>query len=150
VTLFSGQDLASTDRVPLANGGLFSTADDYGRFLRMILNGGSLDGHAYLKPETVKFMTTQKSPEVPKIGFTPGTVWGVCWIVTKEPQGVTAMLSPGTAGHGGAYGTQAWADFERGVGFVLMIQRSNFTNAGGADGSPVRAAFQQAAVDAMK
>jgi CubicO group peptidase (beta-lactamase class C family) len=148
--IFSGQDLAATDRVPLANGGLFSTAADYGRFMQMILNGGSLDGRTYLKPETVKFMTTQKSPEVPKIGFTPGTVWGVCWIVTKEPQGVTAMLSPGTAGHGGAYGTEAWVDLDHGVALVLMIQRANFTNPGGADGSPVRAAFQQAAIDALK
>jgi CubicO group peptidase (beta-lactamase class C family) len=148
--VFDGQDLAATDRVPLANGGLFSTAADYGRFLRMILNGGSLDGRQYLKPETVRAMTTQKSPEVPKIGFTPGTVWGVCWIVTREPQGVTAALSKGTAGHGGAYGTEAWVDFEKGLAQVLMIQRAGFTNQGGADGSEVRRAFHQAVADSVK
>jgi CubicO group peptidase (beta-lactamase class C family) len=148
--IFSGQELSATDRVPLANGGLFATASDYGRFLQMVLNGGTLDGHTYLKPESVRTMTTQQSPEVPQIGFTPGTVWGVCWIVTREPQGVTAMLSKGTAGHGGAYGTEAWADFGRGVGLVMMIQRSNFPNKGGADGSPVREAFQRAAIEAVK
>ena len=31
----------------------------------------------------------------------------------REPQGVTRMLSPGTFGHGGAYGTQSWADSKR-------------------------------------
>ena len=33
--------------------GLLSTAGDYMRFLRMILNGGTLDGKTILKPETV-------------------------------------------------------------------------------------------------
>jgi len=56
---------------------------------------------------------------------------------------VTAMLSPGTHGHGGAYGTQAWIDPVKGVALILMVQRSNFKN---GDESPVRLAFQQAAL----
>ena len=35
-------------------GGLCSTAPDYGRFLRMLLNGGTLDGARLLRPETVE------------------------------------------------------------------------------------------------
>jgi CubicO group peptidase (beta-lactamase class C family) len=65
----------------------------------------------------------------------------------REPQGVTAMLSPGSFGHGGAYGTQAWIDPVKGVAYVLMVQRQNFPN---SDASDVRKTFQQAAVDAMK
>ena len=35
-------------------------------------------------------------------GFTPGNGWGLGWCVIREPQGVTANLSPGTFGHGGS------------------------------------------------
>ena len=51
------------------------------------------------------------------------------------------MLSPGSYGHGGAWGTQAWIDPLKGVAYVLMVQRSNFPN---SDASDVRRVFQQA------
>ena len=41
---------------PIGGGGLTSTADDYGRFVRMLLNGGELDGVRVLKPDTVALM----------------------------------------------------------------------------------------------
>lgn len=142
---FGGKDPSNRDRPPLANGGLYSTAADYARFLRMVLNAGELDGKRYLKAETVKFMTTVQSGDV-KTGFTPGNGWGIAWCVVREPQGVSAMLSPGSCGHGGAYGTQAWIDPVKGVAYVLMVQRANFPN---SDDSPLRKAFQQAAADAL-
>ena len=37
---------ALTIAEPIGGGGLASTASDYGRFMRMLLNGGELDGHA--------------------------------------------------------------------------------------------------------
>ena len=43
-------------------GGLVSTARDYMRFLMMIERGGQLNGRRYLKPETVKLMTTNQTP----------------------------------------------------------------------------------------
>lgn len=43
-------------------GGLVSTARDYMRFLMMIERGGELNGRRYLKPETVKLMTTNQTP----------------------------------------------------------------------------------------
>jgi CubicO group peptidase (beta-lactamase class C family) len=64
----------------------------------------------------------------------------------REPQGLTAALSPGTYGHGGLYGTQAWIDPALGVAYILMIQRANFPN---SDGSRVRAVFQDAARNAL-
>ena len=68
--------------------------------------------------------------------------WGLGWCVTREPQGVTAMLSPGTFGHGGAYGTQAWIDPVKKRAYILMIQRADFPN---SDASEVRKAFQESA-----
>ena len=146
LAIFGGRKLEEHDRVPLANGGLFSTADDYGRFCQMLLNDGTLDGKTILKPASVKQLSTVISGDL-KTGFTPGNGWGCAVCVVREPQGITAMLSPGTFGHGGAYGTQAWIDPVKGVAYVLMVQRQNFPN---SDASEVRKAFQQAAADAMK
>jgi CubicO group peptidase (beta-lactamase class C family) len=146
IFLLEGHDPASRDRYPAANGGLFSTASDYARFCRMILNQGVLDEKRYLKPESVKRMTTIQTGEL-KTGFTAGNGWGLGWCVVRKPQGVTAMLSPGTFGHGGAYGTQAWIDPVKQVIYLLMVQRSNFPN---SDASDVRRAFQSAAAAAVR
>jgi methyl acetate hydrolase len=48
--------LGLTIAAPIGGGGLASTADDYGRFLRMWLNGGELEGARVLKAETVALM----------------------------------------------------------------------------------------------
>jgi predicted glycoside hydrolase/deacetylase ChbG (UPF0249 family) len=111
----------------------------------MILNGGELAGKRYVKPESVKLMTTVQTGEL-TTGFTPGNGWGLGWCVIRKPQGVTAMLSPGTFGHGGAYGTQAWIDPEKKRIYLLMVQRANFPN---SDASEVRRAFQEAATSAL-
>ncbi|MGA2621886.1 MAG: serine hydrolase domain-containing protein [Thermoguttaceae bacterium] len=142
IFILDGHDPASRDRYPAANGGLFSTARDYGRFCQMLLNQGSLGGRQYLTPESVKAMNTIQTGDL-KTGFTEGNGWGLGCCVVRKPQGVTAVLSPGTFGHGGAYGTQAWIDPVKQVVYVLMVQRSNFPN---ADASDVRRAFQEAAV----
>ena len=140
-----GLPATSHERYPAANGGLFSTALDYARFCQMLLNGGELDGKRILKPESVKQFSTVQFPEH-KTGFTPGNGWGIGCCIVREPQGVSAMLSPGTYGHGGAYGTQAWIDPQKNLIYILMVQRANFPN---SDNSDVRKAFQQAAADAL-
>ena len=141
IRFLNGKSPTSTDRFPAPNGGLFSTASDYARFCQMLLRGGELDGKRYLKPETVKLMTGIQTADL-KTGFTPGNGWGLGCCVVREPQGVTAMLSPGTFGHGGAYGTQAWIDTQAKRIYILMVQRANFQN---ADASEVRKGFQEAA-----
>lgn len=139
-------DLASHDRAPLANSGLFTTAADYARFCQMLLNEGELDGQRILKPATVRFLQSPRTTD-PDAGFVPGSAWGVGVIVVTEPQGVTAPLSPGTFGHGGAYGTQAWIDPFKGVAYVMMIQRQNYGN---GDASDVRRDFQKTAFTALR
>ena len=44
--------------------------------------------------------------------------------VVRDPQGITSMLAPGSFGHGGAYGTQAWIDPEKKRIFILLVQRA--------------------------
>jgi CubicO group peptidase (beta-lactamase class C family) len=136
-----GKSPTSLDRFPAPNGGLFSTAADYARFCQMILRGGELHGKRYLKPQSVKLMTTIQTADL-QTGFTPGNGWGLGWCVVREPQGITAMLSTGTFGHGGAYGTQAWIDPGAKRIYILMVQRANFAN---SDASEVRRGFQEAA-----
>jgi CubicO group peptidase (beta-lactamase class C family) len=127
------------------SGGLLSTAGDLDRFYQMVLNGGELDGHRILSAAGVREMTTIQTGDI-VTGFTPGNGWGLGWCVVREPQGVTATLSPGTFGHGGKYGTQGWVDPVKQRIFVLLIQRFDIGN---GDASDIRKDFQQAAVDAL-
>ncbi|MGB8167835.1 MAG: serine hydrolase domain-containing protein [Chthoniobacteraceae bacterium] len=143
------------NRPPQGNGGLYSTAHDYARFCQMLLAGGALDGRRYLTADAMKFLSTPQTGELPT-GFFQNEAggnrganysWGIGTCVLRTPHaGVAAMLSPGSYGHGGAWGTQAWIDPAKGVAYVLMIQRSNLPN---SDASEVRRAFQQAAADAI-
>jgi CubicO group peptidase (beta-lactamase class C family) len=143
IGLLYGHPPTWRDHYPASNGGLFSTAPDYTRLAQMLLNGGVLDGRRYLTAESVRLMSTIQTGDL-VTGFTPGNAWGLGVCIVREPQGVTEMLSPGSFGHGGVYGTQFWIDMKRGVALIMMIQRSNFKN---ADDSPVRVAFQKAALE---
>jgi CubicO group peptidase (beta-lactamase class C family) len=140
---------------PLGNGGLFSTGPDYARFCRMLLAGGSFEGKQYLSPEAFRLLTTLQTGDLPTGFFQSAQFgnygtnygWGIGTCVLRAPHpGVAAMLSPGTFGHGGAWGTQAWIDPVRGAAYILMIQRTDLPN---SDASEVRRAFQQAAADAL-
>jgi len=144
------------DRPPQGNGGLYSTTEDYGRFCQMLLGGGRFQGVRYLSDASMKQLSTPQTPETLPTGFFQNDTygrrglnygWALGTCVLKAPHdGVPAMLSPGTFGHGGAWGTQAWVDPVRGVAYVLMVQRSNFPN---SDASEVRRVFQQAATKAL-
>jgi CubicO group peptidase (beta-lactamase class C family) len=136
----------AADSVPSPSGGLFSTADDMVRFYQVILNGGKLGSRQIVSAEAVEAMTTPQTGDL-VTGFTPGNAWGLGWCVVREPQDVTAMLSPGTFGHGGLYGTQGWVDPEKKRIFVLMYQREDIGN---SDGSDIRRDFQNAAVKALE
>ena len=134
----------SAERTPNPSGGLFSTAHDMARFYQMILDGGELDGRRIVSQESVRRMTTLQTGEL-TTGFTPGNGWGLGWCIVRHPQGVSRMLSPGTFGHGGAFGTQGWVDPRREMIFVLMIQRTGFGN---SDASKIREVFQELGVRA--
>ncbi len=133
-------------RHPIPAGGLYSTAGDVARFYQMMLNGGKLGGERVLTEEGVKEATKVHTGDL-KCGFTAGMGFGHGFAVVREPEGVTAMLSKGSFGHGGAFGTQSWADPEKGVFFVLLIQRVGLKN---GDASDMRKELQRLAVEAIK
>jgi len=132
-------------KFPIPAGGLYSTASDLARVYRMMLNHGELDGKRILSPERVKEMTRVHTGNLTS-GFTSGLGFGFGCGVVREPQGVTAMLSPGTFGHGGAFGTQGWIDPQKDLILVMLIQRIGLAN---GDASPMRREFQAVAVSAL-
>ena len=148
-------DYGPKDRPPQGNGGLYSTPRDYALFCQMLLNGGTLQGKRYLSPDALKFINTPQTGEIPTGFFQNDTYgnrgrnygWGLGTCVLKEThEGAAEVLSAGSFGHGGAWGTQAWIDPKKGVAYLLMVQRSNFPN---SDASDVRRAFQKAASEAL-
>jgi CubicO group peptidase (beta-lactamase class C family) len=144
----------SKEQPPFGNAGLFSTGPDYARFCQMLLNGGTFRGKRYLSPGAFQQLTTVHTGEL-KTGFLQTEEygnrgvnygWGIGVAILKAPHpGVAEMLSPGTFGHGGAWGTQAWIDPVRGLAYILMVQRPGING----DASNLRQAFQQAASDAF-
>ena len=91
-------------------------------------------------------MTTIHTAEL-KTGFTSGMGFGHGFAVVRKPEGVTSMLSAGTFGHGGAFGTQSWADPTQDLFVILLIQRVGLKN---ADASEMRQALQRLAVEAIR
>ena len=85
--------------------GLLSTANDYARFLQMMLNGGVLDGQRILSPKTVELMTVNHLAGIP---FRDGVGMGLGFDVVEH---VGARGTPGSVGDygwGGAYHSTYW------------------------------------------
>src|SRR5688572_27756000 len=114
-------------RHPIPAGGLFSTGADLSKLYQAMLNQGRLGDVKILSEQSVKTMTQLQTGDL-LCGFTPGMGFGFAWAVVKEPQGVHEMLSQGTFGHGGAFGTQAWIDSHQGLFVILLIQRTGLPN----------------------
>jgi len=132
-------------KFPIPAGGLYCTASDLARVYRMMLNHGQLEGRRILSAASVKEMTRVQTGDL-SASFTPGLGFGLGWGLVEQPQGVTAMLSPGTFGHGGAFGTQGWIDPHKDLVLVMLIQRVGLPN---GDASPMRREFQAIAVSAL-
>ena len=130
-----------TIAAPVGGGGLASTADDYGRFMRMLLNGGALDGARVLKPETVALMSQNqigaisvpalKSALARSADFTfiadGRDKWGLGFLITADQ--VPGKRFPGSLSWGGINNTYFWIDPTRGVAGVIMMQYLPFADA---------------------
>ncbi len=133
-------------KYPIPAGGLYSTGADLAKFYQMMLNKGTKGQVRHLSEKSVAEMTKVQTGEL-QTGFVPGMGFGYGWGVVRQPQGVTAMLSPGSYGHGGAFGTQGWIDPQQDLFVVLLIQRTGLPN---ADASKMREELQALAVAALK
>ncbi|HVW00993.1 MAG TPA: serine hydrolase domain-containing protein [Planctomycetaceae bacterium] len=138
--------MTSDPRYPVPAGGLYSTASDLAKVYQMMLRHGVGPDDRVLSVTSVDTMTQLQTGDL-ACGFVPGMGFGFGWAVVKEPQGVTGMLSKGTYGHGGAFGTQAWIDPERELFVILLIQRTGLPN---GDASDFRKTLQETAFSAVK
>jgi CubicO group peptidase (beta-lactamase class C family) len=141
-----GGEITDRARPPLGGAGLFSTAEDVAKFYQMMLHRGLAGQRRLLKPETVAEMTRNQTGN---LKTRPGMPWGLGFCVVEDPSQMEANtgFSPGTFGHGGAHGTQSWADPTRGLVYVFMIQRDKM--AGNPDNSPMRQAYQTVVAAAL-
>jgi CubicO group peptidase (beta-lactamase class C family) len=110
-------------KYPAPEFGMYSTAQDLAAFYQMMLNGGVLNGRRVLSPESVRVMSTVHTPDVPKTGWFPGGGYGLAWEVIKEPRGMGTLMSVGTYGHGGAFGTHGWIDPKKDLAGVFLVQQ---------------------------
>jgi CubicO group peptidase (beta-lactamase class C family) len=133
-------------KFPIPAGGLYSTGADLAKLYQLMLGRGALRDRRILSEASVAAMTQVQTGDL-ACGFVQGMSFGFGWAVVKQPEGVTAMLSPGTFGHGGAFGTQGWIDPQRGVFYILLIQRVGLPN---GDASDMRREFQAVAAAAIK
>ena len=116
-------------------GGLFSTAPDYMRFLRALMNDGELDGARILRPETVALMgqnhigaldVQPMRSQIPRLSnhveLFPGMAkkWGLSFLInTKDGP---AGRSAGSLAWAGLNNTYYWLDPVLKVAGVLMTQ----------------------------
>ncbi|MGE0668769.1 MAG: serine hydrolase domain-containing protein [Sphingomonadales bacterium] len=115
-------------------GGLVSTAGDYMRFCRMLLNGGDLDGARILSPKTVALFSLNHLPggkDMTEIGLAPALFneAGYSGVGFSLGCGVTIDVArtrlPGTVGEffwGGAASTAFWVDPKEDLTVVFMTQ----------------------------
>ena len=122
-------------RTFMGGGGLYGTAGDYIRFIRMMLNGGMLDGVRILKPETVALMGQNHIGDLdvavmrsarPALScdaeFWPGMKkkWGLTFLINTED--VAGGRAAGSLCWAGLLNTYYWIDPKRGIGGTIMTQ----------------------------
>jgi CubicO group peptidase (beta-lactamase class C family) len=129
-------ELPQEPEFEMGGGGLYSTAGDYLKFVRMMLNQGKSDkGEAVLKPATVADMSknamgdskvcllkTAAPPFSNDAEFFPGMdkQWGLSFMINNEeaPTG----RSPGSLAWAGLANTYYWIDQKKGLGGVYVTQ----------------------------
>ncbi|MCA3713792.1 MAG: beta-lactamase family protein [Phenylobacterium sp.] len=121
-----------TPRFHSGGGGLVSTADDYMKFCRMLVNQGELNGHRLIAPATLRLMASNHLPGGQDLTMlsrslfseatNAGVGFGLGFAVTFDP--VRAMLtsSPGEYYWGGAASTAFWIDPVKDIAVVFLTQ----------------------------
>jgi len=125
--------------------GLLSTANDYARFLQMLLNGGELNGVRLVSRKTVELMTVSHVTRAQLGKEMPGAGFGLGFDVVEDLGSHGKPGSPGAFGWGGAYHTTYWVDPAEQLVVVYMTQVRPAT--GLDDHGKLRTLVYQAIVD---
>jgi CubicO group peptidase (beta-lactamase class C family) len=126
------------------DGGLYSTAHDYGLFVRMLLNDGQLGGAKILSPASVRAMGqnqiasifVDQQPDADPQRTRPFPLgagrdkFGLGFqIASKDPQSAK-YRSPGSLSWAGIFNTEFWIDPVKHVGGIQMMQLLPFYDEG--------------------
>ena len=118
------------------DGGLFSTASDYGLFVRMLLNEGQLGATRLLSAQTIREMTKNQMGSVvvhqqptadPRrsnpfpLGAGEDT-WGFGFQIAAPKSRSPNMRSPGSYNWAGIHNTFFWVDPEKQIGVIVLMQ----------------------------
>jgi CubicO group peptidase (beta-lactamase class C family) len=96
---------------------LYSTAEDLFHFYQMLANKGEWGGRRLLSRQAVAAMTQDYSPD--------HTGYGLGVAVRQGTGPLLSLLSPGTFGHGGAFGTAGWVDPTKNLVIVFLTQMTD-------------------------
>lgn len=106
--------------LPNPSGGAKSTADDYMKFLVMLMNKGKYNGKQILSEELVDEMMKIQTGDVPK-RYSPKSAEGFdyalgSWVIEEKDGNATTLASPGL------FGTWPMIDFCRGYAYILFVK----------------------------
>jgi CubicO group peptidase (beta-lactamase class C family) len=118
------------------DGGLYSTVDDYSKFVRMLLNGGTLNGKKILTESSVRIMGenhigsifVEQQPDADKQRTKPFPLgagkdkFGLGFQLASNNPAMTRFRSPGTMSWAGIFNTEFWIDPVKHIGAVQMMQ----------------------------
>ncbi len=118
------------------DGGLYSTAQDYGLFMQMLLNGGTLGSVRLLTEESVRLMgenhigalfVEQQSAADPVMTkpFPHGAGrdrFGLGFLIASGDAGGAKYRSPGSLSWAGVLNTQFWIDPRRHIAGVMLMR----------------------------
>ena len=131
-------------KYPAPEFGLYSTASDLFKFYQMLLSGGTAGGRSYLSRQSVQTMTRVFTPDVSPSGWLGGTGYGLTFEIVNRPEGTLLLHSPGTFGHGGAFGTEGWIDPSNDLIRIVLVQVSD------GSGGPARSVVMQIGESAVE
>jgi CubicO group peptidase (beta-lactamase class C family) len=106
--------------LPNPAGGARSSADDYMKFLVMLMNKGQYNGKQILSEESVNEMMKIQTAKVPKT-YVPKSATGFeytlgSWVIEDKGYYAPSLASPGL------FGTWPMVDFCRGYAYILFVK----------------------------
>ena len=101
----------------LGGEGMVATADGYADFVRMLINGGTLNGHRFLDEATVKEISSPHTHLDNEYGYNGYNLW-----VSSDSLRAQGKGDGGLWIGGGYEGTHFWGDPKRGIVGVFMTQ----------------------------